>query len=131
MALVHHTIPNLWGGVTKQNESARLENQVSEMINCYPTVQSGVTKRPPTVSEIDDIATESTDKIHLISKREDEKYVTEKAYQRPMFVEDIVREITDKLKTDSRFPWFSVEAENFESIHNHSAYAYTEASLEP
>ena len=75
MALVHHTIPNLWGGVTKQNESARLENQVSEMINCYPTVQSGVTKRPPTVSEIDDIATESTDKIHLISKREDEKYL--------------------------------------------------------
>ena len=64
--------------------------------------------------------------VYALLKREDEKYVTELAYNRPMFVEDIVREVTDKLKSDSRFSWFSVEAENFESIHNHSAYAYTE-----
>ena len=83
------------------------------------------------IEEIIDLVEKSASSdVYALLKREDEKYVTEKAYQRPMFVEDMVREITDKLKTDSRFPWFSVEAENFESIHNHSAYAYTEASLE-
>ena len=43
-----------------------------------------------------------------------------------MFVEDVVREVADKLKKDPRFFLFTVEAENFESIHNHSAYAFTE-----
>jgi len=43
-----------------------------------------------------------------------------------MFVEDVVREIAIKLKADSNITWFSVEAENFESIHNHNAYAYIE-----
>jgi GTP cyclohydrolase I len=66
--------------------------------------------------------------VYALLKREDEKYVTEQAYSRPMFVEDVVREVTDKLRMDSRFSWFSVEVENFESIHNHSAYAYTEVS---
>jgi len=66
--------------------------------------------------------------VYALLKRQDEKYVTEQAYHRPMFVEDVVREVTDKLRTDTRFAWFSVEAENFESIHNHSAYAYTEFS---
>jgi len=69
--------------------------------------------------------------VYALLKREDEKYVTEQAYNHPMFVEDMVREVTDQLKADSRFPWFSVEAENFESIHNHSAYAYTETSPRP
>jgi len=64
--------------------------------------------------------------VYSVLKREDEKYVTEKAYQNPMFVEDIVREIAMKLNSDSNITWFSVEAENFESIHNHSAYAYVE-----
>jgi GTP cyclohydrolase I len=48
-----------------------------------------------------------------------------------MFVEDVVREVTEKLRKDARFSWFSVEAENFESIHNHSAYAYTEIASLP
>ena len=69
--------------------------------------------------------------VYALLKREDEKYITERAYSRPMFVEDVVREVTDKLKKDSRFTWFSVEAENFESIHNHSAYAYTEVEARP
>jgi len=64
-------------------------------------------------------------------KREDEKYITEQAYNRPMFVEDVVREVTEKLAKDKRFTWFCVEAENFESIHNHSAYAYTEVASRP
>jgi GTP cyclohydrolase I len=65
--------------------------------------------------------------LYSILKRADEKFVTEKAYQNPMFVEDIVREIAKRLKKDSNITWFTVESENFESIHNHSAYAYIES----
>ncbi len=64
--------------------------------------------------------------IYSILKRPDEKYVTEKAYENPMFVEDVVREVAKKLSNDPNITWFSVESENFESIHNHSAYAYVE-----
>jgi GTP cyclohydrolase I len=64
--------------------------------------------------------------VYSVLKREDEKYVTEKAYQNPMFVEDIVREIAVKLNNDPNITWFAVESENFESIHNHNAYAYIE-----
>ena len=56
-------------------------------------------------------------------KRPDEKYVTERAYDNPKFVEDLVRDVAGRLKSDSRIKSFVVEAENFESIHNHSAYA--------
>jgi GTP cyclohydrolase I len=64
--------------------------------------------------------------LYSILKRPDEKYVTEKAYENPMFVEDVVREIAKQLKMDRNITWFTVESENFESIHNHSAYAYVE-----
>ena len=67
----------------------------------------------------------STD-VYSVLKREDEKYVTERAYRNPMFVEDIVREIAQKLNEDPNITWFAVESENFESIHNHNAYAYIE-----
>jgi GTP cyclohydrolase I len=69
----------------------------------------------------------STD-VYSVLKREDEKYVTERAYNNPKFVEDIVRDIAKKLNDDPNITWFSVESENFESIHNHSAYAYIEKS---
>ena len=61
--------------------------------------------------------------IYPLLKRVDEKYVTEKAYNNPKFVEDIVREITQKLTADSRITAFHIESDNFESIHNHNAYA--------
>lgn len=61
--------------------------------------------------------------VYSVLKRVDEKYVTEKAFANPKFVEDIVRDIAQRLKKDSNITWFSVSAENFESIHNHSAYA--------
>ena len=64
--------------------------------------------------------------VYSILKRPDEKYVTERAYETPMFVEDVVREVAQKLEADPNITWFSVESENFESIHNHSAYAYVE-----
>lgn len=61
--------------------------------------------------------------VYSILKRADEKHVTEKGFSNPKFVEDIVRDIAEELKKDSNITWFSVSAENFESIHNHSAYA--------
>jgi GTP cyclohydrolase IB len=61
--------------------------------------------------------------IFPLLKRVDEKFVTEKAYDHPMFVEDIIRGLTVKLLRDKRITHFELEAENFESIHNHSAYA--------
>ena len=64
--------------------------------------------------------------VYSVLKREDEKYVTEAAYNKPMFVEDIVREIALDLNNDPNITWFAVESENFESIHNHNAYAYVE-----
>lgn len=63
--------------------------------------------------------------LYSVLKRQDEKYVTEHAYNNPRFVEDVVREVYLGLKK-AGFDWFSVEAETEESIHNHNAYAYTE-----
>ena len=70
-------------------------------------------------------ATASCD-IFSVLKRQDEKFVTEKAYENPKFVEDIARDVAKELMADKNITWFSVSAENFESIHNHSAYAYIE-----
>jgi GTP cyclohydrolase I len=75
---------------------------------------------------IDIVESCSSCEIYSLLKREDEKYITEKAYNNPAFVEDVVRSITAKLSLDDRIGWFEVESENFESIHNHSAYAYIE-----
>jgi GTP cyclohydrolase I len=64
--------------------------------------------------------------VYSLLKREDEKYITEHAYDNPKFVEDLVRDVYIEIKALEIFPWFSVEAENFESIHNHSAFAYVQ-----
>ncbi|MBW1695962.1 MAG: GTP cyclohydrolase I FolE2 [Deltaproteobacteria bacterium] len=61
--------------------------------------------------------------VYSVLKRSDEKIVTERAFSNPKFVEDIVRDIAKRLQADDNITWFSVSAENFESIHNHSAYA--------
>ncbi len=61
--------------------------------------------------------------IYSLLKREDEKYITEKSYNNPVFVEDIVRNVSGKLLADDRITWFEVSSDNIESIHNHSAYA--------
>jgi len=67
---------------------------------------------------------EASCELYGILKRADEKYVTERAYDNPRFVEDLVRGVAARLSADPRFDAFRVEAENFESIHNHSAYAH-------
>jgi len=64
--------------------------------------------------------------VYSVLKRPDEKFVTEQAYENPKFVEDVVRDIAQQLKQDSNVLWFMVDVENFESIHNHSAYACIE-----
>ncbi len=66
--------------------------------------------------------------VYSVLKRVDEKYITEYGFSNPKFVEDIVRDIALKLKEDDNVTWFSVSAENFESIHNHSAYAHIASS---
>ena len=63
-------------------------------------------------------------------KRPDEKYVTERAYDNPKFVEDLVRDVAVALNRDERVRSYIVESENFESIHNHSAYAMIEHDKE-
>jgi len=62
--------------------------------------------------------------VYSVLKRVDEKSVTERGFANPKFVEDIVRDVANILKQDDNITWFSVGAENFESIHNHSAYAH-------
>ena len=62
--------------------------------------------------------------VYSVLKRVDEKCVTERAYQNPKFVEDIVRDVAMRLVADPNITWFSVSAENFESIHTHSADAH-------
>jgi GTP cyclohydrolase I len=64
--------------------------------------------------------------VYSLIKREDEKYLTEHAYDNPKFVEDVVRDVFITIKGLNQFPNFSVEAENFESIHNHNAFAYAQ-----
>jgi GTP cyclohydrolase I len=79
------------------------------------------------LEELIDIAeSEASCELYGILKRPDEKYVTERAYDNPKFVEDIVRDIAVILNKDDRVRGYVVESENFESIHNHSAYALIE-----
>jgi GTP cyclohydrolase I len=72
---------------------------------------------------IDLVEEEASCQIYGLLKRPDEKYVTERAYDNSKFVEDMVRDIAARLNDDDRINAYTVESENFESIHNHSAYA--------
>jgi GTP cyclohydrolase IB len=69
---------------------------------------------------------EASSELFGLLKRPDEKFVTERAYENPKFVEDMVRDVAKRLNEDERIVAYVVEAENFESIHNHSAYALIE-----
>ncbi|NCA68708.1 MAG: GTP cyclohydrolase I FolE2 [Sphingobacteriia bacterium] len=73
---------------------------------------------------------EASSELFGLLKRPDEKFVTERAYDNPKFVEDVVRDVAGRLNEDSRISAYVVEAENFESIHNHSAYALIERDKE-
>jgi len=69
---------------------------------------------------------QASSELYGLLKRPDEKYVTERAYDNPKFVEDMVRDVASLLNADDRIDAYVVESENFESIHNHSAYAMIE-----
>jgi GTP cyclohydrolase I len=72
--------------------------------------------------------TQASCELYGLLKRPDEKYVTERAYDNPKFVEDLVRDVAGALNADPRIDAYVVESENFESIHNHSAYALIESN---
>jgi GTP cyclohydrolase IB len=74
---------------------------------------------------------EASCELWSVLKRPDEKYVTERAYDNPKFVEDVVRDVALRLNRDPRVRSYAVESENFESIHNHSAYALVEHDKDP
>jgi GTP cyclohydrolase I len=79
------------------------------------------------IEELIEVAeSEASSELYGILKRPDEKYVTERAYDNPKFVEDMVRDVATRLNADERIAAYAVESENFESIHNHSAYALIE-----
>lgn len=69
---------------------------------------------------------QGSEQIYPMLKRADEKLVTERSYENPKFVEDVVRDSVLALRELPEVAWFSVECESFESIHNHSAYAHTQ-----
>jgi GTP cyclohydrolase I len=76
------------------------------------------------IEDIIQIAEESASSpLYALLKREDEKFITERAYDNPRFVEDVVREVALRLESLPGLRFHSIEVENFESIHNHSAYA--------
>lgn len=79
---------------------------------------------------IDVVEEQASCELFGLLKRPDEKYVTERAYDNPKFVEDMVRDIAVRLNADERIAAYAVESENFESIHNHSAYALVEKDKE-
>ena len=68
----------------------------------------------------------ASSELYSLLKRPDEKAVTERAYENPVFVEDLVRNIAARCNLEPNITWYRVEAENFESIHNHNAYALIE-----
>jgi GTP cyclohydrolase I len=72
------------------------------------------------------VETQASSELFGLLKRPDEKYVTEHAYDNPKFVEDMVRDVAAQLNAEKRIDKYIVESENFESIHNHSAYALIE-----
>ena len=89
-----------------------------------------ITARANTFVWIEDIIRiaeeQASCELYGLLKRTDEKYVTERAYDNPKFVEDMVRDVAAALNRDERIDAYIVESENFESIHNHSAYALIE-----
>ncbi len=71
----------------------------------------------------------ASSEVFALLKRPDEKFVTEKAYDNPMFVEDVVRRVAEQALAHPDIAWFSAGVESFESIHKHSAYAYLDSNV--
>jgi len=88
--------------------------------------------KPIWIEELIRLVEESAScELYSLLKRPDEKAVTERAYDNPVFVEDLVRNVAERADATPEITWYCVEAENFESIHNHNAYARIERKREP
>ena len=92
----------------------------------HVTIKARIAKHVWIEELIDYAEKEASCELFGILKRPDEKWVTERAYDNPKFVEDMVRDVAVRLNNDERIREYVVESENFESIHNHSAYALIE-----
>jgi GTP cyclohydrolase I len=90
-----------------------------------------LTSNYPIEKQIEIIESCASCPVWGLLKRSDEKFVTERAYENPKFVEDLVRDVAKACQQEKAFGSFSVEAENFESIHNHSAYAFLSQTKQP
>jgi GTP cyclohydrolase I len=90
------------------------------------TVQTR-SRKPVWIEDLVTLVEQSaSSELYSLLKRQDEKHVTERAYENPVFVEDLVRNVVLRLNAHPDVTWYKVEAENFESIHNHNAYACIE-----
>lgn len=106
--------------------SKKISNYGAHNQRSHVTVKARITSFMWLEELIDLVEDQASCELYGLLKRPDEKYVTEKAYDNPKFVEDIVRDIAACLNKDERISAYRVESENFESIHNHSAYAMIE-----
>jgi GTP cyclohydrolase I len=77
---------------------------------------------------IDLVEDQASSELYALLKRHDEKFVTEQAYDNPKFVEDVIRDVAAQLNMEPRIHAYTLEVENFEAIHNHSAYAMIEVN---
>ncbi len=91
-------------------------------------VKVKIRTRPGEIVWIEDLVklveAQGSSEIYPLLKREDEKFVTERAYDNPKFVEDVLRDLVSALRKEERITWFEVNCESLESIHNHSVFAY-------
>jgi len=110
--------------------SKRISDYGAHNQRSHITIKALVTEHMWLEELIDIAEEEASCEVYGILKRPDEKYVTERAYDNPKFVEDLVRDVAGRLNKEERIRAYVVEAENFESIHNHSAYALIERDKE-
>jgi GTP cyclohydrolase I len=128
---LHDGKPELWLKVVVAATSLcpcskRISNYGAHNQRSHITIKARVEGHMWLEELIDIAESEASCEVYGILKRPDEKYVTERAYDNPKFVEDIVRDVAVRLNREERVRAYVVEAENFESIHNHSAYALIE-----
>ncbi len=128
---VHHGKAELWLQVVVAVTSLcpcskRISDYGAHNQRSHVTIRARVNEHMWLEELIDIAEEEASCEVYGILKRPDEKYVTERAYDNPKFVEDLVRDIALRCNRDDRIRAYVVEAENFESIHNHSAYALIE-----
>jgi len=110
--------------------SKRISERGAHNQRSHITIRARVAEHLWLEDLIDIAEQEASSELFGILKRPDEKHVTERAYDNPKFVEDIVRDVAVRLNAERRVLAYVVEAENFESIHNHSAYALIEKDKE-